>query len=118
MMMKKSLLDELGGYDESLAYEDFDFWVRSAQGNDYLYIPKALIKRRVVKNSLGTTQRSGDSFHQSSTLNVCLKAEVLCKSREDFQALKKRVQYELRIAFMTASPRLLWRYIKLWTRLP
>lgn len=32
-MIRKSLLDELDGYDESLAYEDFDFWVRSAPGH-------------------------------------------------------------------------------------
>ena len=118
MMVRKSLLDELRGYDESLAYEDFDFWVRSAQGTDYLYIPKALIRKRTVKNSLGNLQHSRNSIQQSSTLKVCLKAEALCKSPEEFQALKKRVAYELKRAVVAVSPGLAWGYIKLLGRLP
>ncbi|RFP63721.1 glycosyltransferase [Hymenobacter lapidiphilus] len=30
MLMRRTTLDALGGYDESLSYEDFDFWVRAA----------------------------------------------------------------------------------------
>lgn len=29
MMVRREVLDFLGGYDEELTYEDFDFWVRS-----------------------------------------------------------------------------------------
>ena len=30
MMIKREVLDRLGGYDENLAKEDFDFWVSQA----------------------------------------------------------------------------------------
>ena len=34
MMMRRSMLDALGGYDERLSFEDFDLWVRSSWNTD------------------------------------------------------------------------------------
>ncbi|MES2730706.1 MAG: glycosyltransferase, partial [Bacteroidota bacterium] len=48
MMMRKQVLDELGGYDESLSYEDFDFWVRSSRNYHYHYLDEVLTIRREV----------------------------------------------------------------------
>ena len=59
MMIRKSVLDELGGYDESLAYEDFDFWVRSSRRWKYVYTPEALVSRRNLKTSMGKRQYGG-----------------------------------------------------------
>ena len=56
MMMRKQVFDRLGGYDEALAYEDFDFWVRSSRDFKYCYTPEALVRRRVVNSSLGKGQ--------------------------------------------------------------
>ena len=42
MMMRRTVLETLGGYDEALAYEDFDFWVRSARKYQYFYLDKIL----------------------------------------------------------------------------
>src|SRR5690606_13761265 len=35
MMFRREVIERLGGYDESLAYEDFDFWIRSSR--DFYY---------------------------------------------------------------------------------
>ncbi len=114
MMMRKSLLDELGGYDESLAYEDFDFWVRSARLTQYAYLPEALVRRRVVRASMGKQQYRCKSTQQWSTLAVCQKAAKLCDDPEDFRALRKRIGFELRQAFLTGDFSLAWRYAQIW----
>ena len=118
MMMRKSLLDELGGYDESLAYEDFDFWVRSTQRTQYKYLPDPLVKRRVLTSSMGRQQYDTGGIQQQSTFVICKKALALCKEREDFIALKKRIRYEFRRAVGVGAWGLSWRYLKLWSAVP
>jgi glycosyltransferase involved in cell wall biosynthesis len=113
-MIRKSLLDELGGYDESLAYEDFDFWVRSAPRARYGYIPEPLIRRRVIATSMGKEQHRRSSKQAYTTLAVCNKALRLCLAPEDFAALKKRVTYELRQALRRGDIPLAWKYVRLW----
>jgi glycosyltransferase involved in cell wall biosynthesis len=46
MMMRKQVLTALGGYDESLSYEDFDFWVRSARRYQYYF--QSAVARQIV----------------------------------------------------------------------
>lgn len=113
-MIRKSLLDELGGYDESLDYEDFDFWVRSTPRARYGYIPEPLIRRRVIATSMGKEQHRRSSKQARTTLRVCNKALKLCAVPEDFAALKKRVTYELRQALRRGEFSLAWDYVRLW----
>lgn len=118
MMMRKSLLDELGGYDESLAYEDFDFWIRSSSRSEYAYIPEPLVQRRVLANSMGKQQYTGRSAQQRSTLVVCRKALGLCQEKDDFAALKQRLYFELRQALRHGNLALAWSYIILFREIP
>ena len=55
MMMRKSVFDALGGYDESLSYEDFDFWVRAARKFKFAYTRK---KTRFAGLDVGLTKTS------------------------------------------------------------
>jgi hypothetical protein len=116
MMIRKSLLDTLGGYDETLAYEDFDFWVRSSPLTNYAYIPEVLVRRRVVPSSMGKQQYRRSSKQAWSTLEVCYKALQLCKVPEDYAALRKRVVYEGRQALQRGNFALAWRYGGLWRK--
>jgi len=118
MMIRKSLLDELGGYDESLSYEDFDFWVRSSPKTDYIYIAEALVQRRVLRDSMGKQQYGRGSAQQQSTLTVCRKALGLCNSREDYQALRRRVNYELRQSLRFGNWYQAWSYYSLLRNIP
>lgn len=98
MMMKKKVLDELGGYDEQLAYEDFDFWVRSARQFKYAFLDECLTKIRKTERSLSSGwYRPGDPQLYSTYL-VCQKAVKLNKSPEEKKALVKRVKFEIRQA--------------------
>jgi glycosyltransferase involved in cell wall biosynthesis len=103
MMMRKSVLDELGGYDELLAYEDFDFWVRSSRNYNYLYTDAILVKKRLLNTSLSMTQYTKNSPMLWSTFQVCEKAYTLNRNKYEDEALIKRIRYELRQALLSAN---------------
>ena len=103
MMMKKEVLDELGGYDGELAYEDFDFWVRSARTWKYAYQNEVLTHIRLVIGS-----HSDQLYHKGdkkldSTIRICEKVFDLNSSAEEEEALAKRLKYEFRHAMITGN---------------
>ncbi len=98
MMMKTDVLHDLGGYDESLAYEDFDFWIRSSRHYHYAYQHEVLTKIRKLNSSLGhQVYRPGD-LQASSTYLVCKKAKALLSNKKEENALVIRLKYEARQA--------------------
>ncbi len=103
MMIRKSVLEQLGGYDENLKYEDFDFWIRSGKITKYCYTDKALVKKRVLKNSLSSGQYKWNSGMLASTYRVCLKAEKLNESEAETRALCQRSRYEFRKALFSGN---------------
>ncbi|MCV9387724.1 glycosyltransferase family 2 protein [Reichenbachiella ulvae] len=101
MMMRKKVLDELDGYDEDLAYEDFDFWIRSSKMWHYAFQPELLTKIRKVTNSLSTQLYTKTDLQLNSTIMVCEKIMELNQEPEEDRALVKRLKYEVRHAFLT-----------------
>ena len=101
MMMKKEVLDKLGGYDENLAYEDFDFWVRSSRHYQYACQNLILTKVRKVKHSLSSRLYSPGDPQLHSTYLVCQKAVKLLNNELEKNALIKRLQFEIRQAIFS-----------------
>ncbi|OIN59587.1 glycosyltransferase family 2 protein [Arsenicibacter rosenii] len=101
MMIRKSALDELNGYDESLSYEDFDFWVRSARNYKYAYIDAVLTRKRRLSTAQSLRIIRTDNQLLSSTLAVCYKAYMLCQSADEFKALASRIRTFVRKSFYT-----------------
>ena len=101
MMMDRQVLDSLQGYDESLYYEDFDFWVRSSRHYSYHFTDQVLVKKRVHCLSMSKSQYLPNSKMLDSTLRVCEKAFQLCRSPEEFESLAIRLRYELRQAVIS-----------------
>lgn len=103
MMIRKEVLDEMNGYDENLAYEDFDFWVRSSRNFKYAYLDGALTKVRRTGNSMssGSYEQGDKQLH--STFLVCQKAISLCRDEGDKQALLARIRYEFKQAIFSGN---------------
>ncbi len=118
MMMRRKVLEELNGYDENLAYEDFDFWIRSSRKYKYCFSDKALAKKRIVEGSLSTLQYIRNSKILKSTFNVCLKAEKLNRNPAEHRALTRRVAYECRQALLSGNFGVALKFAWLLDRLP
>lgn len=103
MMMKTMVLNELSGYDEQLAYEDFDFWVRSSRQWHYVYQPEVLTKVRKVKKSLSHQSYKPEDRQLHSTYLVCLKIQRLIKNQDEKESLIRRVKYEMRQSAFSAN---------------
>jgi glycosyltransferase involved in cell wall biosynthesis len=95
-MARASVLKSLGGYDENLVYEDFDFWVRSSRKFKYAYLPKNLMKIRRNINSMSSGWYKKGDTQLYSTYLVCRKALYLNQTEQERKALVWRLKYELR----------------------
>jgi glycosyltransferase involved in cell wall biosynthesis len=110
MMMRKDVLESLGGYDESLSYEDFDFWVRTARNYRYHYQDEVLTSKRIVRKSLSTQFTDRESSLLSSTLKVCYKAFDQCQSSEEYHALAGRIRWFIRQCFYAEQFKLAFQF--------
>ncbi|UFH52851.1 glycosyltransferase family 2 protein [Spirosoma sp. KNUC1025] len=99
MMIRRDVLNELGGYDETLAYEDFDFWVRSSRLYQYAYVDEVLMQKRQLPNSLSAQVILPDNNLLRSTLVVCQKAYDRCTTPDEYRTLGDRIQTFIRKAF-------------------
>lgn len=98
MMMRRETLLALGGYDASLAYEDFDFWVRASRDWQFSYQNEILTEKRLHPRSKSAQgYRPGDPL-VASTIRICHKAAALCRTPAEREALAVRVCWELRQA--------------------
>lgn len=118
MMIRQEVMTELNGYDEHLWYEDFDFWIRSARLFKYVYTAEPLIRRRILRDSMGRQQYRNGSKYMWSTLEVCQKILSLNKTTEENKALKKRIFSESRQALKAGMLSLMWEYSKLLRKIP
>lgn len=98
-MMKKSVLEKLDFYDEDLAYEDLDLWIRASRDFEFEYIPEVLTKKRVITSSLSShflfKNNSRTKKLNASTLKILIKAHQLNKSKEEHKALLGRIRFEM-----------------------
>jgi len=112
MMFRRTVINTLQGYDETLAYEDFDFWIRSSRLFHYAYTPEVLVKKRVVSTSMSKQQLSSNT-QQRTTLRVCQKIMALNKTKAERRALTHRLIYEARVNLMKRNITLAYDYLKL-----
>lgn len=118
MMMRREVLEELGGYDEQLSYEDFDFCVRVSRKYLFYYLDEVLIWHRMHAASHSASfYRRGHNPHLISTLKVFEKAIQMNQNTEENQALAKNIFYHLRLAFYTENFDLVGRFAGLLKRL-
>lgn len=116
LMSRKSVFEELHGYDESLAYEDFDFLIRASRKFKFCYTPKVLVKKRILASSMSAGQFRKGSLQLLSTFRVCEKISRLNQNNKEGWALRHRILYEIRKALQLGEFELILRYLKLLTK--
>lgn len=98
-MIKKTVFALLQGYDEKLAYEDLDFWIRASRIYEFDFIDEPLVQKRIVANSLGNDffkkkdNRARKINH--STYLILKKSIALNQTRTEDLAIQKRVHHEI-----------------------
>ena len=114
-LIKREILEKLNGFDENLAYEDYDFWLRAARIYNFDYVDKILVQKRVLKDSMYTllTKKNNKKtrLFNYSTYLILNKAFKLNRKKEEFIAMLKRIHFEMKIAFRTRDFILLLKYI-------
>lgn len=116
MLFRRSVLEALGGYDETLSYEDFDFWIRSSREFRYAYRPEVLVKKRVVPSAKSQKQFRLFSRESATTYTVCEKIMNLNRTRAEQEALSKRILYEMRLNIKLLNLDMVKKYFRLWNR--
>jgi glycosyltransferase involved in cell wall biosynthesis len=114
-LVKKSVFDTLNGYDENLAYEDLDLWIRASRIYEFDYIDDILIKKRISTTSLGThffiKNDARSKKINYSTYLIIQKAIRLNRTKIEHKAILKRMHFEMILAFKTRDYKLLLRYV-------
>jgi GT2 family glycosyltransferase len=67
VMVRKSAIAAVGGYDESLFYEDFDMWLRLAFRFHFIYLPGRLVRYRMLDHSMSNAPRFRSAMCRSRT---------------------------------------------------
>lgn len=94
-MTRRQVLEDLGGYDESLAYEDFDFWIRSSRKYLYAYSDETVVYKRMHQENHSKQHQQMGNKLMKTTLKVCQKIYQLNQNRSEFMALRDRTLYQL-----------------------
>ena len=103
MMVRREVFQQLKGYDETLSYEDFDFWVRASREFEFAFLNERLtLVRKTARSMSAGWYRPGDP-QLASTARVCEKAMALCRDELDRQALRQRLLYEFRQALFSGN---------------
>ena len=113
MMIRTAILREMGGYDESLTFEDFDFWVRSAVKYKYFYLDEVLTFKRNSPGSLASQVYKKGSGILESCYAVCNKAYDLNRDQEEFDLLAARIRTFIRKCFYAQEFELALKFRKL-----
>jgi glycosyltransferase involved in cell wall biosynthesis len=103
MMIRKSVLEEMGGYDETLAYEDFDLWIRSSRTWEYAYINEILSYQRIVKGSHSASFYKKNNLLNVAMVEVCKKALLLNRNKAENDALLIRMKVSLLRCVLTEN---------------
>ena len=98
VMTRRAVLLALGGYDETLTYEDFDFWVRAARDWQFHFLDARATRKRLHPGAKSRRAYRPHDPYLASTIRVCRKALALCRTPAERAALATRVRWELRQA--------------------
>lgn len=65
VMVRRSAIAAVGGYDESLVYEDLDMWLRLSFRFDFVYLPGLLVRKRIHPDAMSSSRPLRPRLHRS-----------------------------------------------------
>lgn len=100
-MMRRTHFIALNGYDESLFFEDLDYWYRLSRRFRIRFIDDFLVKKRQLNHSLGAQiDAKGKHTH---LLNLSLikiyRSAISYNSPKENKALLQRIHYSMSVCF-------------------
>lgn len=117
MMYRATFFKEIGGYDENLAYEDFDLMLRLSRNHPFSYTDQVLVEKRLLIVSMSTKQYEKGNRQLESTFKICKKAYQMIQNKREKKALLKRIAYEAKQAFIHKRFLLFIAFIKLGVKI-
>ena len=111
LLIRKEVFDELGGYDETLTYEDFDLIVRAARNWKFAWLDEQLTKVRKLPSGMSQNMYGPEDLKVASTFEVCRKIEKMTRNPEEEKALDDRLKYEWRQSVLNRNRKMAgeWR---------
>lgn len=116
-LYKKSIFDLTNKYDETLCYEDFDYWIRISREYDIEFIDEVLIKKRFLLTSLHQSFHKKHAVIGKSVYKILKMAAGLNKSKLENSVLATRVMLEIKRSIKRITPILLAKNSWLWLQL-
>jgi len=101
-LTKTTAFKALNGYDNTLAYEDLDFWIRLSREYPIVFEDEVFIKKRVVTHSQSSFFYKKNDYAlriNRSTHAILNKAFLMNKTKGEYLALLKRVHNEIKHNF-------------------
>jgi glycosyltransferase involved in cell wall biosynthesis len=83
VMLRRSAIADLGGYDESLFYEDFDMWLRLSFRFHFTFLPGRLVRYRAHESAMSRSRSTQPRMNKTRThiLTKWLNADLDDKTR-------------------------------------
>ena len=114
MMMRRSLLQQLNGYNEQLSFEDFDFWLRSSRICRYAFQNELLTFWRIHRASQSHAQlHSGKRRMLSDVAQVMNWAKSQLRNEAEEEAFRHGCAYYLRQAWLIRDSELVRVFYRL-----
>jgi glycosyltransferase involved in cell wall biosynthesis len=104
MLMRSKVFEDLGMYDQDLAYEDFDIIVRMARKYRLCFSDHFGVEKMIHSMAFSKEQyKVRKSRLLPSTLKICQKIIEINRCVSENHALLKRVHYEWRQSLLSAN---------------
>jgi glycosyltransferase involved in cell wall biosynthesis len=116
-LYKMAVFENLNGYDETLYYEDLDYWIRLSRTYEIEFVDTVLIKKRILSNSMHSGFIKKHHFIGKSTYRIMKNASKLNKSSVEDKILRTHILLGIKRSIKQISPVLLIKNSWLWLQL-
>lgn len=100
-VMRRTALREVGYYDETLLYEDWDMWLRLARLHPFVYTPPTSASYRIVASSLSRTMERHPDYART---NLRIAAKALGHSKRGDALLRRNLAQHAEALYASRQP--------------